>query len=65
MREVTVVYQDGMMDMVEPNSLQGLIETDEIVKFQRFDGWVYPGIDPVRNFSRAGYQGPERRTVYQ
>ena len=65
MREVTVVYQDGMMDMVEPNSLQSLIETDEIVKFQRFDGWVYPGIDPVRNFSRSGYQGPERRTVYQ
>ena len=62
MIEIPVVYQDGMMDMVEPVALQGLIETDEIVKFQRNDGWVYPGIDPVRSASRSGYRGPERRT---
>ena len=61
MREVPVVYQDGMMDMVEPHILQSLIEQDEIVKFQRSDGWVYPGIDPVRRLKRSSYQGPERR----
>ncbi len=61
MKEVPVVYQDGMMDMVEPEVLQGLIEGDEIVKFQRTDGWVYPGIDPVRRYDRSNYQGPERR----
>ena len=61
MRDVAVVYQDGMMDMVEPQYLQGLIEEDKIVKFQRTDGWVYPGIDPVRRFARSSYQGPERR----
>ena len=64
MKEVPVVYQDGMMDMVESNSLQTLIETDEIVKFQRTDGWVYPGIDPVRRFPRRSYQGTERRGIY-
>jgi len=63
MKEVSVVYQDGMMDMVDPASLQRLIETDEIVKFQRADGWVYPGIDPVRRAIRSGYQGPERRML--
>jgi len=64
MKEVTVVYQDGMMDMVAPMALQQLIDTDEIVKFQRTESWVYPGIDPVRSSINSAYQGPERRTLY-
>ncbi len=63
MKEVPVVYQDGMMDMVAPKVLQDLIECDTIVKFQRSDGWVYPGIDPVRRFDHRTYQGPERRII--
>ena len=63
MREVSVIYQDGMMDMVKPQKLQGLIESDEIIKFQRSDGWVYLGIDPVRGLTRSDYQGQERRFV--
>lgn len=63
MKEVPVVYQDGMMGTVEPQVLQGLIENDEIVKFQRTAGWVYPGIDPVRRFSHSSYRGPERRLL--
>lgn len=63
MRDVPVVYQDGMMDMVEPNVLQRLIESDEIVKFQRSDGWVYPGIDPIRRYVESAYAGPERRLL--
>lgn len=61
MREVSVVYQDGMMGMVKPSVLQRLIDNDEIVKFQRSSGWVYPEIDPVRNRTFSGYQGAERR----
>lgn len=61
MREVSVVYQDGMMDMVKPSVLQRLINNDEIVKFQRSSGWVYPEIDPVRSQTSSGYQGTERR----
>lgn len=63
MKEVPVVYQDGMMDMVETQVLQDLIEKDDIVKFQRSDGWVYPGIDPVRRFAHRTYQGAERRMI--
>lgn len=63
MREVSVVYQDGMMGMVKPVVLQRLIESDDIVKFQRTDGWVYPGIDPVRCLANSAYQGVERRFV--
>lgn len=61
MREVSVVYPDGMMGMVKPQVLQSLIERDAIVKFQRSDGWVYPEIDPVRRLPRSTYQGAERR----
>ena len=63
MKDVPVVYQDGMMDMVGPQILHDLIKSDEIVKFQRSDGWVYPGIDPVRRFAHRTYRGPERRLL--
>jgi len=63
MREVSVVYPDGMMGMVKPRVLQGLIERDGIVKFQRSDGWVYPEIDPVRRLDRSAYHGTERRLI--
>jgi hypothetical protein len=63
MKEVSVVYQDGMMDMVEPEVLQSLIQNEDIVKFQRADGWAYPGIDQVRRMIRSGYQGSERRML--
>ncbi|MCK4503365.1 MAG: hypothetical protein KAU22_10045 [Desulfuromonadales bacterium] len=59
--EISIVYQDGMMDMVSPLKLQKLINHDGIIKFQRSDGWVYPEIDPVRNLSDSSYRGPERR----
>lgn len=61
MREVTVIYQDGMMDMVEPSMLQRLIDNDDIIKFQRSSGWVYPEIEPVRSLDPSDYQGVERR----
>ena len=61
MREVSIIYQDGMMGMVDPKTLQGLIDRDQIIKFQRSDGWVYPEIDQIRNLVNSGYQGQERR----
>jgi len=59
--EIWVVYQDGMLGIVCPENLQELIESDEIIKFERSEGWVYPTIDPVR---RVGVKKPrdvERR----
>ncbi|MEE4254732.1 MAG: hypothetical protein V2I50_11890 [Desulfuromusa sp.] len=61
MKEVSVVYHDGMMDMVKPSTLQRLIDNDGIIKFQRSTGWVYPEIDPVRSGPSPSYQGAERR----
>lgn len=61
MPDVTVIYQDGMLAIVAPSALQSLIDRDEIVKFQRSDHWVYPGVDPIRGLPSSVYQGPERR----
>jgi len=61
MKEVSVIYQDGMMGIVDAKVLQRLIERAGIIKFQRSDGWVYPEIDPIRTFADSGYRGSERR----
>jgi len=61
MLSVPVVYEDGMMDQVDPKSLQILIEEEIIIKFQRGEGWAYVGVDPVRRKQRDHYPGPERR----
>ncbi len=61
MQEISVVYADGMMDMVPVTQLQSLIDGEDIIKFQRQDGWVYLGVDPVRIRPAASYRGPERR----
>ncbi len=61
MQEISVVYADGMMDMVPASQLQSLIDGEDIIKFQRQDGWVYLGVDPVRIRPAVAYRGPERR----
>jgi len=61
MLSVPVVYEDGMMDQVDPLSLQILIEENMIVKFQRGEGWAYVGLDPIRRSDSDEYAGPERR----
>ncbi len=63
MQSIPIVYEDGMMDQVDPRSLQVLIEGDMIVKFRRKGGWVYVGVDPVRKSRRENYRGPERRRL--
>ncbi|MFO7811620.1 MAG: hypothetical protein R6V21_01525 [Pelovirga sp.] len=64
MLSVPVVYEDGMMDQVDPLSLQVLIEEEMIIKFQRGEGWAYVGVDPVRSKPRVDYPGPERRKMH-
>lgn len=64
MLSVPIVYEDGMMDQVDPRSLQVLIEAEMIVKFQRGEGWAYIGLDPIRRSDRDEYAGPERRQIH-
>ena len=63
LNEIWVVYQDGMMGVVNLESLQELIELDEIIKFERADGWAYLTIDPVRRADVKRPRDIERRRM--
>ena len=60
-QEIWVVYPDGALGVVYPEELQSLIESREIIKFQRSDGWVYLTIDPVRSHQNAEFPDTDRR----
>ncbi len=60
---VKVRYPDDSLELVRPSLLQYLIETEKIREFERQDGWVVIGVDPVRCTRPKIYSGPERRKV--
>jgi hypothetical protein len=59
---IRVQYPDNRFDMVQGFLLDSLIQARRISKFQRSEGWVTIGVDPVRGMNAdAPYKGPERR----
>ncbi|HEY5973112.1 MAG TPA: hypothetical protein VIU41_00070 [Geobacteraceae bacterium] len=57
---IPVIYIDNNVGMVDPERLDRLIESRQIMAFRRSEGMVRIGHDPVR--SRSGsYDGLERR----
>lgn len=57
---VRVMYRDRKYDMVNASLLDKLITSGRILKFQRVEGWITIGKDPLRG-SGGIYTGPERR----
>ncbi len=63
---ISVVYPDGKHDLVKDFYLTYLIDTREIAKFKRADGWIDINSDKVRGRGqKQSYQGPERRSPTQ
>jgi hypothetical protein len=59
---IHVMYPDNNYDYVKKNMLDDLIETQKIAKFQRAEGWVSIGADPVRTGKQLkAYYGIEKR----
>ena len=59
-----VIYTDGTFDIVNQTKLRILIESCQIAKFKRSDGWVDIGSPHIRGIHNAkNYRGPERRRV--
>jgi hypothetical protein len=62
---IDVIMTDGTYHHFAPHVLDVLIQRERVLKFKRTDGWVTPGIDPVRlpkpENLNGSYQGPERR----
>lgn len=61
--KIRVLYRSGQAEFVSPTELNKLLASKELLCFQRKDGIASIGRDPVRCFTRADYQGPERRRL--
>jgi len=58
---IRVMYADGNFDMVKPQILDMLLETNRVTSFKRSDSWAVVGRDALRSRSSQSYQGQERR----
>lgn len=62
-RKINVVYKNGVKDSISPVLLNTLINSRQIERFERSDGWATLGVDPIRGEGGATYQGDERRSL--
>ncbi len=47
---IRVVYNDNKYDFVKPARLDEMLKAGSISMFQRSNGWVRVGFDPLRKF---------------
>lgn len=52
---IHIVYRTGEEDFVSPKFLDILLYFQQIQMFERIDGWVVVGVDPLR----SSYPGPQ------
>lgn len=58
---IRVMYDDGKFDMVKPQMLDLLLESEKLTSFKRSDSWAVVGRDTLRSSRSQGYKGVERR----
>lgn len=59
--KIKVVFSNGLIDHIRPEVLEKLIASNKIDQFERTDGWVQVGIDPIRGMGGIPYSDYERR----
>ncbi len=59
---IPVMYKDGKMGYEDHYKIDRLINTRQIIKFRRADGWVIIGVDAIR-ISDSGHRVTERRRM--
>ena len=61
---IVVKYKDSTFGIVPYNDLQDLLDSKQIVAFQRSSRWVDPRRDPLRGQgSNSEYNGLNRRSI--
>ncbi len=60
---IHVMYKGGKMGSVDQCKIDKLINSRQITKFLRSDGWVTIGVDAIRINNSSYHQGPERRKM--
>jgi hypothetical protein len=55
---IRVMYDNGQFDMVKPQMLDTLLETNRVTSFKLDEGWAVVGRDALRNRHHSdGYKG--------
>lgn len=62
--KIKVLFSMDRYGWVSARELRKLIRECKIVAFERADGWVKVGVDPLRGDGGC-YDGPERRNIIQ
>lgn len=61
-RLIRVELKDGSICRMAVKAFNLFLTQGKIVKFERSDGWVTVGVDPLREMTQDRfYNGPERR----
>jgi hypothetical protein len=58
---IRVMYNDGKFDMVKPQRLDLLLESEKLHCFKRSKSWAVVGRDARRNSRSQGHKGVEKR----
>ncbi len=63
---ISVILKDGKPDNIPTSLLGMMIASGEVMQFQRDNGWVTVGKDPIRGeVANYAYYGPEKRKPQQ
>jgi hypothetical protein len=60
---IHVIYKGGKMGSVDQCKIDRLINSRQIIRFRRADGWAVIGVDPIRRINDSSYKGTERRQI--
>ena len=64
-RLIRVELTDGAICRMAQKAFDLFLAQEKIVKFERTDGWVVVGRDPLRDMTKGtGYVGTERREAF-
>ena len=64
-RLIRVELKDRTICRMAQKAFDLFLAQDKIIKFERSDGWVVIGRDPLRSAVTSGaYSGPERRSAF-
>lgn len=58
---IRIIYRTGEEELVPPKFLDILLYLDQVQMFQRADGWVVVGVDPLRTWHPSPHYGENRR----
>lgn len=58
---IRIIYRTGQEDVVTPKFLDILLYLGQVQMFERNEGWVVVGVDPLRGSEQTSHSGTDQR----